>query len=142
MCISYLLLLQDDPDSPDYNVPDRVDAFISVCNHWSSKMRGNDILFMMGSDFTYANANAYFQNMDKLIHYVNRDGRVNVFYSTPGDYVEAKAGYKDVKWPVKTDDFFPYADCAHCYWTGNGRRAGPSPLWAAASASLGFRVRV
>ena len=22
-------------------------------------------------------------------------------------------------WPLKTDDFFPYADCPHCYWTGD-----------------------
>ena len=21
-------------------------------------------------------------------------------------------------WELKTDDFFPYADCPHCYWTG------------------------
>jgi len=49
---------------------------------------------------------------------VNKDGRVNVMYSTPAAYVEAKASYADVAWPVKTDDFFPYADCPHCYWTG------------------------
>lgn len=54
----------------------------------------------------------------RLIHYVNQDGRVNVFYSTPAAYVDAKASYADVAWPVKTDDFFPYADCPHCYWTG------------------------
>lgn len=56
----------------------------------------------------------------RLIHYVNLDGRVNVFYSTPAAYVAAKAAYpaSDVAWPVKTDDFFPYADCPHCYWTG------------------------
>ena len=23
-----------------------------------------------------------------------------------------------INWTVKTDDFFPYADCPHCYWTG------------------------
>jgi hypothetical protein len=55
----------------------------------------------------------------RLIHYINLDGRVNVFYSTPAQYVEAKASYDNVSWPVKTDDFFPYADCPHCYWTGN-----------------------
>jgi 7-cyano-7-deazaguanine synthase in queuosine biosynthesis len=49
---------------------------------------------------------------------VNADGRVNVFYSTPAAYVAAKASYSNVSWTVKRDDFFPYADCAHCYWTG------------------------
>lgn len=47
-----------------------------------------------------------------------QDGRLNVFYSTPADYVAAKKAYTDVAWPLKTDDFFPYADCPHCYWTG------------------------
>ncbi len=29
----------------------------------------------------YANAHAWYKNLDKLIHYVNADGRLNVFYS-------------------------------------------------------------
>ena len=48
--------------------------------------------------------------MDKLIHHVNQDGRVNVFYSTPAAYAAAKNRY-NASWPLKTDDFFPYADC-------------------------------
>lgn len=55
--------------------------------------------------------------MDKLVHYANKDGRLNVFYSTPADYVAAKHSY-DTKWPLKADDFFPYADTPHSYWTG------------------------
>lgn len=31
----------------------------------------------------------WFKNLDKLIHYANIDGRVNVFYSTPSAYVAA-----------------------------------------------------
>ncbi len=31
----------------------------------------------------YTNANAQFVNLDRLIHYTNLDGRLNVFYSTP-----------------------------------------------------------
>jgi hypothetical protein len=42
---------------------------------------------------------------------------VNVFYSTPGAYNEAKLK-SNISFSVKTDDFFPYADCPHCYWTG------------------------
>lgn len=58
-----------------------------------------------------------FKNMDKLIHYVNADGRVNVLYSTPEAYVDAKHGYNHT-WSVKRDDFFPYSDSSHAYWTG------------------------
>lgn len=58
-----------------------------------------------------------YKNLDKLIHYANLDGRVNAFYSTPAAYTDAKNSYQE-PWPVKTDDFFPYADCMTCYWTG------------------------
>lgn len=52
------------------------------------------------------------------MHYGNLDGRVNVLYSTPEAYVAAKHQY-NATWPVKeADDFFPYADCPHCYWAG------------------------
>jgi len=38
-------------------------------------------------------------------------------YSTPANYIDAiqleKASY-----PIKHDDFFPYADNSHSFWTG------------------------
>lgn len=71
----------------------------------------------MARALQYANAHPWYKNLDKLIHYVNADGRLNVIYSSPEAYVAAKHGYKHA-WPLKTDDFFPYADCPHCYWTG------------------------
>lgn len=165
---------QDDPASPEYNVPGRVDAFVEAATAWARQLAGGDVLFLMGSDFHHANAHASFANLDRcggsvlacvccccpaskrtrdaphsscvhgtqphpsacarsarlrlrvacggaaarLIHHVNADGRVNVLYSTPSAYVAAKAGYANTSWPVKGDDFFPYADCEHCYWTG------------------------
>ena len=64
--------------------------------------------------------------------------RINLFYSTPEYYTKMK--YKqtvrarrranhpavqeqgplpnNLDWKVKTDDFFPYADGAHNFWTG------------------------
>ena len=38
-------------------------------------------------------------------------------YSTPSRYLKAlnEAG---LSWSLKTDDFFPYADGPHAYWTG------------------------
>lgn len=74
-------------------------------------------LILSRCDAQYANANAQYKNIDKLIHYANKDGRLNLFYSTPARYVAAKHSYRQ-RWPLKTDDFFPYADCPHCYWTG------------------------
>ncbi|KAJ6319670.1 hypothetical protein OIU78_015143, partial [Salix suchowensis] len=45
------------------------------------------------------------------------DGRVNALYSTPSIYTDAKHATNE-HWPVKTEDFFPYADRANGYWTG------------------------
>ena len=44
---------------------------------------GNDILIPFGSDFQWVSAQQYYKNVDKLIHYLNLDGRVNAFYSSP-----------------------------------------------------------
>jgi hypothetical protein len=112
---------QDDEASPEYNIKSRIDWFVSISRTWAEQMRGNDILYMMGSDFEYAVAHSTFRNLDMLVHYANLDGRINVMYSSPAEYVAAKRGYTNVSWPLKTDDFFPYADCAHCYWTGGSK---------------------
>lgn len=68
MCCAVLrvvLCVQDDPSSPEYNVPDRVNAFVAAAQEWSAQVQGNDVLFMMGSDFQYANAHAWFVNLDR-----------------------------------------------------------------------------
>lgn len=109
--------MQDDAELQGYNVQERVDAFVAHCQAQFNVTRGNDIMLTMGTDFTYANAHPWYKNLDKLIHYVNKDGRLNIFYSTPEAYVKTKHSYEE-EWPLKTDDFFPYADCPHCYWTG------------------------
>ena len=71
----------------------------------------------MGMDFQYAAAHIAFKNTDKLMHHVNEDGRINVLYSTPDQYVKAKHAY-GAAWQLRGDDFFPYANDANTYWTG------------------------
>ena len=44
--------LQDDPRLVDYNVPERLEAFVSECDKLFNVTRGNDIMLTMGSDFT------------------------------------------------------------------------------------------
>ncbi len=118
--------IQDDPSLRGYNVPQKVSDFIKRCEDLSAVTRGSDIMFTMGSDFHYSSAASWFKNLDKLIDAVNEHSRKNgnstnrrisVFYSTPLDYVKAKASY-DSAWPVKVDDFFPYSDAEEAFWTG------------------------
>jgi hypothetical protein len=42
---------------------------------------------------------------------------VNVFYSTPSCYLYA-LNQANRTWTSKTDDFFPYSNRPHGYWTG------------------------
>ncbi len=59
------------------------------------------------------NANEWFKNLDKLIAAVNADGRVNVFYSTPSEYVDAVHA-ANLTWTVKVHKSYmcPALGCA------------------------------
>lgn len=83
---------------------------------------------------------------------------VNIFYSTPERYTRCKyadavhanegkdsvllgsqAKYDAAAWQesAKTGDFFPYADCEHCYWAGYfSSRQGLKRLERAGSSFL------
>jgi hypothetical protein len=43
---------------------------------------------------------------------------VKMFYSTPSQYVDAIHKSSNASFPIKYDDFFPYADNPHAFWTG------------------------
>ncbi|GMH25687.1 hypothetical protein Nepgr_027530 [Nepenthes gracilis] len=109
--------VQDDVLLFDYNVQERVNDFVAAAVAQANVTRTNHIMWTMGEDFRYQYANSWFRQMDKLIHYVNMDGRVNALYSTPSIYTDAKYA-ENKSWPLKTDDFFPYADHPNAYWTG------------------------
>ncbi|XP_068656340.1 alpha-mannosidase At3g26720-like [Aristolochia californica] len=110
-------VVQDDILLFDYNVEERVNDFVAAAMSQANITRTNHIMWTMGTDFKYQYANSWFRQLDKLIHYVNKDGRVNALYSTPSIYTDAKYAAKE-SWPLKTDDYFPYADRANGYWTG------------------------
>ena len=84
----------------------------------SQHYRTNNLLVPFGEDFNFMNAQSYFHNLDKIIDYVNKHyDDVNLFYSTPYEYVDA-VHKADIKWPTKYDDLFPYSDGWNDYWTG------------------------
>ncbi|GMH06556.1 hypothetical protein Nepgr_008396 [Nepenthes gracilis] len=109
--------VQDNPLLYEYNVYQRVDDFIQASIVQANVTRTNHIMWTMGGDFQYQYAESWFKQMDKLIHYVNKDGRVNALYSTPSIYVDAKFAANET-WPIKSHDYLPYADRENAYWTG------------------------
>ncbi|MFS7934243.1 putative alpha-mannosidase [Helianthus anomalus] len=78
--------------------------------------RTNHVMWTMVTDFKYQYAESWFQNMDKFIHYVNKVSWVNALYSTPSIYTDAKHVEPD-SWPLKEDNYFPYASDIDAYWT-------------------------
>ena len=114
--------VQDDARLDGYNVESRVADFVARARWQANHTRGEHVLFTMGSDYQYEAAEEWFENMDKLIKYVNARTAttgVSATYSSMDEYVAAKLADTTVdKWPLKTDDFFPYADGPHMFWTG------------------------
>ncbi|KAM6216790.1 lysosomal alpha-mannosidase [Rhynchocyon petersi] len=112
----------DDPRSPEYNARELVNYFLQLAATQSRNYRTNHTIMTMGSDFQYENANMWFKNLDKLIQLVNSQqqangSRVHVLYSTPACYLW-ELNKANLTWSVKQDDFFPYADGPHNFWTG------------------------
>ncbi|XP_066449799.1 lysosomal alpha-mannosidase [Eleutherodactylus coqui] len=113
--------IMDDPRLEDNNVDAILQLFLKTVATQASKYRSNHIVMTMGSDFHYENAILWYKNMDKLISLVNAQqvngSKVNVIYSTPSCYLTA-LNRANLSWPMKMDDFFPYADGQHMFWTG------------------------
>lgn len=111
--------MMDDVNLHDYNIDQRIADFTSAALDQGSMTKGNHIMMTMGSDFNYESATEEYANLDKVIYYANQlsGDQINVFYSTPTDFADAKHS-EGIDWTVKTDDFFPYADSEHAYWTG------------------------
>ncbi|CAF4997569.1 unnamed protein product [Rotaria socialis] len=63
--------VMDDSSLHDYNVPERVQAFINAAHDQARGYATNHIIMTMGSDFQYEYASVWFKNLDKLIKYVN-----------------------------------------------------------------------
>lgn len=110
--------MMDNPLLKDYNAPRRAQEFIASIREQAKHYRTKNVKVEMGMDFHYQSAISWYRNMDKLIKFVNQeDPGINVIYSTPSCYLKALHD-EELDWPLKTDDFFPYASDPHAYWTG------------------------
>ncbi|XP_037024932.1 lysosomal alpha-mannosidase-like [Bradysia coprophila] len=123
-CFDYLWCVDDpiidDKRSVEYNVDRRISEFESVMRDYEKVYRSNNVMLTMGGDFTFQIAEAYFKNLDKLIKHTNERQsqlKINAFYSTPACYLKSLHD-SNIEWPIKTDDYFPYASDPHSYWAG------------------------
>jgi len=75
---------------------------------------------MFGMDFNYQDAFQNYENMDKMIEYMNANhGYKYIFkYSTPSMYIAAINSIADREWPTKYGDLMPYGDDQDSWWTG------------------------
>lgn len=112
--------VQDDEEMQDYNLDLWVERIVEWARKQNRSMPGNHQLWMLGTDFTYQSASRWFSNYDKLIHYLNKDGRVRMFYSTPSHFAkELVAQHQRSPFEMRQGvDLFPLADGPRQYWTG------------------------
>merc|ERR1719295_2313401 len=114
--------INDDPDLEGWNVEAKMAQFEKYVNDHLRYYKDQDhIMFTMGDDFQYQNAVMNYKNMDKLILHMNeRSSETGLYltYSTPSCYLNALRENTDMVYPIKSDDFFPYASGSHSYWTG------------------------
>ncbi|XP_025413400.1 lysosomal alpha-mannosidase-like isoform X2 [Sipha flava] len=111
----------DDKKSPEYNVEDKAQRLMEYAINQSSHYQTNNIILTMGDDFQYTDATVNFYSMDKVIKHINSKqafgSKINAIYSTPSCYLKA-VNDKQITFPTKQDDFFPYKSDRHSYWTG------------------------
>lgn len=67
-----LFLCQDDLKLENFNVQERVNTFVATAKAQAANYPTNHIMFLMGGDFQWQNANRWYKNLDKLITYANR----------------------------------------------------------------------
>jgi hypothetical protein len=112
--------VKDNPDLGDYNLPTKALELVTYFKSMSLHFRSPNLMHTLGEDFHYIDGNIWFKNVDKLINYINARSAeygMTIKYSTPSEYISTiqKEGNT---YPTKVDDFFPYADYEHAYWTG------------------------
>ncbi|CAK65951.1 unnamed protein product (macronuclear) [Paramecium tetraurelia] len=109
----------DNMKSESYNIKERSEQLVSYFKSQSLHYKSNHLIHTFGSDFCWSNSKVFYQNLDKLIKYINVTPEYNMKlqYSTPEEYI-AEINKQNIKFETKQDDFFPYSDEPHAFWTG------------------------
>ncbi|XP_046916123.2 LOW QUALITY PROTEIN: lysosomal alpha-mannosidase-like [Dermatophagoides farinae] len=102
------------------NIMRKAREFIQTVRNQAKQYATNHTIITMGMDFYYQASEKWYSNLDYLFDAVNSltaTEKVHIIYSTPSCYARALNQLKR-RWPIKLDDFYPYADAPDAYWTG------------------------
>ena len=92
-----------------------VDSFKERATYYPS----NTLMWPWGHDFMFVDAHKMFDNMDKLLDYINShpEYKVRVRYGTPTEYFQALHD-EQVRFPMLVRDFLPYGPTEVNWWVG------------------------
>lgn len=111
------------PKITNENMLARADAYAQQIRKRSKEFRIPRLLMLHNCDFRYQQAHLQFDNMDKIIDFINGHPErynVSIKWSSLTDYFSAvDSEYPPGFWPVRgEDDFLPYDDNDESWWVG------------------------
>jgi len=83
---------ETDPTLESFNAEKKMLKFINYINEFIvSVHKTNHVILPWGCDFAFQNAAQNYQEMEKVIEYINKNNKANMklLMSTPGRYVDA-----------------------------------------------------
>ena len=111
-------------DSTPFDAMQRMFKYATWVQNQTNFYGSNQIIHHVGGDFEWSkDANSTFQGLEVIIDFFNahQEFKINPFFSTPRNYTDNL--YDDflkqkISPLTKNDDFMPYADVPHAFWTG------------------------
>jgi len=113
--------VQDDPTLANYNKDLKCMQIVNYTQSVANGQRNDEnVMILLGDDFSHSNAYATFKNTDKMIQIANecQDLNMTFKYSTPMQYVNSLKK-ENTKWPIKYGDFLPYYESEKQHSTKN-----------------------
>lgn len=111
---------ETDESLESFNAKQKMIKFINYIHEFVVTVhRTNHLILPWGCDFSFQNAAQNYQEMEKVIGYINKNNKVNMklLMSTPQRYVDALKKTNTV-FPTYYNDMFPYSDSENEYWSG------------------------
>jgi hypothetical protein len=104
-----------------YNVEKYADRFHSYVLENSKYYRSNFAMQLLGCDFSWTQADHEYKNIERMVRYMNsntdRYANISMYFVTPSEYF-SHLNRANVTFPIKIDDYLPYAEDEKSYFVG------------------------